>query len=162
MIKRSTGRVKEFFNRWLQFLWQKAATPKLWTLAMVATYISLVVGWIPAIINPPNSLSGVWGIATMYVIAFTIVVGSIFGMFSAFFGVFRVEVWAVLTAGAGILMYFGVVHGLHWFTEGSGNRLPQAQTIGALLPTFIARFVWVTRQHHADDEELLLPNSAAD
>lgn len=136
------------------WIWLKAANPKMWTLAMCATYALLISGWVPAIIDPPNSLQGAVGMVIMYIIASMVVIGSVAGVGSAFWGVFKVEKWAVLAVGIGIIMYVLVVQGLHWTTE--GNRLPQAQTIAALIPTFVARFVHVTRKRRADDDELLI------
>lgn len=111
-------------------------------------------GWIPAIIQPPGSLENAFGVAIMYILSAMVVVGSATGVFSAFYGVFKVEKWSVVMVGAGLLMYIFVVHYLHWTTD--GNRLPQAQTITALMPTFVVRFIHVTRNHRADNDELLI------
>lgn len=144
----------------VDWILRKAAIPKFWTISMCATYILLFIGWVPAIINPPTTLTGVWGLIVMYMVASLVLVGSFTGVFSAFWGVFRVEKWSVLTVASGIIMYYLVVQGLHWTSE--GNRLPQAQTIGALIPTFIARFVWVTSKGKADAEELLISKRYSD
>lgn len=148
------------FDRLANWVWERAAIPKLWTLTICFTYILLITGWVPAIFDPPNTLSSAFGIAVMYIIASTVVIGAISGVIAAFWGIFKVEVWSVLLVGTGILMYWCVVQGLHWYTE--GNRLPQAQTVLALLPTFIARFVWVLRQPEANANELFVHRPTAD
>lgn len=160
MSSKKKGWRPEWMDKIISWVWVKAAIPKLWTLTICATYIILIPGWIPAIINSPGSLEGVVGMAVMYIIAAMITVGALTGVVSAFCGIFRVEKWSVVLVSIGILLYVGVVYYLHW--TGEGNRIPQAQTILALLPTFIARFVHVTRRHSADQDELFIHKKPAD
>lgn len=135
--------------------WSKVAIPKIFTLTMVFTYLFLLPGWTWGLITPPNSLEGVVGLVSIYLISVLIVAGAGIGIPAAIAGQNRVERWSVLAVLVGIGMYVVIVHILHWGSE--GNRLPQASTIQALAPLLTARLIWVWRRPVAATEEVLIP-----
>lgn len=89
----------------------------------------------------------------MYMIGLLVVAGAASGIPAAFAGVFRVERWSVIAVGTGVFMYVLIIHYLH-FSE-TGNRLPQAQSIAALLPVLAARLHHVWGKPVGSDEETL-------
>lgn len=136
-------------------LWAKIALPKIFTLTMVGTYLILLSGWVPGLIDPPNSLEGLIGLASIYIVSALIVIGASTGIPTAVVGQHRVERLSVLAVLAGVLMYVLMIHILHW--TGEGNRIPQAQTVLALSPVLVARLVWVWRRPVASEDEALIP-----
>lgn len=136
-------------------VWAKIAVPKIFTITMVGTYLLLLTGWGPGLVDPPNSLEGLIGLVSIYLVSALIVIGAVTGVPTAVVGQHRVEKFSVLAVLVGVLMYVLMIHILHW--TGTGNRLPQAQTILALSPVLVARLVWVWRRPVAPADEVLIP-----
>lgn len=153
-IRKAAGWVASRY--WIQWFWSKLAHPKTWTITIICTYAILIYAWVPAVINPPNSLEGLVGLVTMYLIASLILIGCVTGIPSAIYGRFRIEKWSVLLVLSGVILYVIIIHTLHFTTE--GNRLPQGGTIAALTPAFMMRLAHVIGRPVSEKHESLIDN----
>lgn len=116
--------------RALKNLWGKIQEPKVITVVYFIMYVLLTVGGVAALVDPPTSIQGEVGQASMILLAGLLAFGGGVGAFAVLPGVWWLERTAVLSIGLSLVLYGFIVIALH-FTS-SGNRVLQFTVIGAL------------------------------
>lgn len=125
---------------WPKGLWSRLHEPRWMTALYIGAYVCVGGLGVSVVVEPPNSITGsigwlayIWGVFS--------ILGGIGGAIACLKGNWDAEKVAVILCITGIAIYALTVFGLHF--SGTGNRIPQALALAALVMNLGGRTVYI-------------------
>lgn len=122
----------------LKALWARIQEPKVISVLYFLIYIVMSIGGVSALIDPPSSIAGEAGELTMLILALLLTLGGVIGSVSVLPGIWWLERIAVLSIGAGSLLYAVLVLALH--VTQPGNRIMQLAFVFSIVLLQLVRW----------------------
>lgn len=104
-------------------LWGRVHQPRVISVLYFAIYLCMLGGGFAALVDPPASIEGEIGAASMIMLAGLLAFGGLIGAIASLPGIWWLERTAVLSIGLATVLYGGIIATLHY--TGTGNRLLQ-------------------------------------